>query len=74
MCIANKNDVDLPLTSNTMFEILADNQIPTFFVSAESGGNVVRAMNEAIKLALYHQRNPPDVIAHEICRIINPVL
>lgn len=53
LCVANKIDSDMAVT-NREFSFCTQNDICLYFVSASTGVNVVRAFNEAIKLAIAH--------------------
>lgn len=54
VCVANKIDADMAVTDRE-FSFCTENDISLFFVSASTGINVVRAFNEAIKLAISHR-------------------
>lgn len=69
VCVANKIDVDMSVV-NREFTFATNHDIPIVFASASSGINVVRAFNEAIKLAIGHRAQPKDEMMSELVRLV----
>ena len=69
ICAANKIDIDMSVTTRH-FEFMNENELPFYFVSASSGINVVRLINESILLAIKHRTDPPDGIFAEMGKLV----
>lgn len=64
------NKVDLaPAMAKKQFKWPADHKYPVYFTSAAKGANVVRAFQEAIKLA-WTQKNNPDDVMGVVCELL----
>ena len=55
---------------NREFTFASTNDIPILFASASTGINVVRAFNEAIRLAIKHRNEPKDEMMDELIKLI----
>eukprot|EP00928_Gymnodinium_smaydae_P079669 TRINITY_DN63537_c0_g1_i1.p1 TRINITY_DN63537_c0_g1~~TRINITY_DN63537_c0_g1_i1.p1 ORF type:complete len:225 (+),score=46.56 TRINITY_DN63537_c0_g1_i1:66-740(+) len=69
ICVANKVDVD-PAMVKKSFNFPKENNLLFYFVSAAEGTNVVRAFNEAIKLAIKSKEEPADEVMAEIMALL----
>jgi GTPase SAR1 family protein len=64
------NKIDLaPGTTKKQFQWPTSHGYPVFFTSAAKGQNVVRAFQEAIKLAWTHKNSPDDVMG-VVCELL----
>ena len=64
------NKIDLaPQMARKKFQWPANHKYPVHFTSAAKGANVVKAFQEAIKLAWTHKNNPNDVMG-VVCEIL----
>jgi len=69
ICIANKVDADLSMVEKK-FSFSSKHKLPFFFVSAADGTNVVRVVQEAIKLAIKNKEEPTDEVMAEIWALL----
>ena len=69
ICLANKIDLDMSVTER-QFKFPTLHDLPFFFVSANTGVNVVRACNEAIRLAISARHESADQALEELMRLI----
>jgi hypothetical protein len=55
---------------NRQFTFASSNDIPITFASASTGINVVRALNDSIRLAINHRNQPKDEMMAELIKLI----
>lgn len=69
ICVGNKMDVD-PEIAKKKFNFPTTHNLPFYFVSAADGTNIVRVVNEAIKLAIKNKEEPTDEVMAEIWNLL----
>merc|ERR1712217_208817 len=67
--VANKVDADMNMAKKK-FNFPATHNLPFFCVSAADGTNVVRGIQEAIKLAIKSKEEPADEVMAEIWNLL----
>merc|ERR1712032_1011698 len=69
ICVANKVDVE-PGMAKKKFNFPVEHNLPFYFASAADGTNVVRAFEDAIKLAVTNKKEPKDEVMAEIMSLL----